>query len=251
MATSPTPLHPKLPLSLPQIIHKAKKRTLAARLLPNTLNRLLLLLLAGNGLAIHTALMRPSGLQIERLALAGTHLGQIGEGAGDEIAGRVGADVRVEEGVDVGGYHIESGAERLGVGREDRDGLRGGERGVAAGGTEGVFRFGDEASEGRRGGVAVEEGLVADDDHLHQAVVAGEVGGDVVDLAGGGGDAGGGDEDAEDEFQVVGAGGRADDGEAFAVGAVEADGAEAFGGDGADVGGDGGAVFAGPVVGEG
>ena len=251
MTTPPTPLHPKLPLGLPQIIHKAKKRTLPPGLLPNTLNRLLLLLLSRHRHPIHTPLMRPSRFQIKRLALPGTHLSQIGERTGDEIPRRVGADVRVEERVDIGGHDVEGGAERGGVGGEDGDGLRGGEGGVAASGAEGIFRFGDEVREGGGGGVAVEEGLVADDDHFHDAVVAREVGGDVVDLAGGGGDAGGGDEDAEDEFEVVGAGGGGDDGQAFAVGAVEADGAEAFSGDGADVGGDGGGVFAGAAVREG
>jgi len=48
-----------------------------------------------------------------------------------------------------------------------------------------------------------------------------------------------GDVDTEDEGEVVRGGGGADGGEAGAVGAVEADGGEAFGGDRGDVRGDG------------
>ena len=211
MTTPPTPLNPKLPLSLPQIIHKAKERTLATRLLPNTLNSLLLLLRSGDSHTIRTALMRPARLQIKRLALPGTHLCEISQGAGDEIPRRVGTNAGIEEGVDIGSDDIEDRAEGVGVGGEDGDGFGGSEGGGAASGAKGIFGFGDKAREGGRGGIAVEEGFVADDDHFDAAVVAGEVGGDVGDLASGAGDAGAGDEDAEDEFEVVGARGGADD----------------------------------------
>ena len=144
--------------------------------------------------------MRPSGLEIPRLLAAGTQSGQFLQGGGDEGAGLGRGRRAVEVRVDVRGGHVDDGAERVGVLLQDVHRLGRGDGAGVAGGGEGGFGGGDEGGEGGGGAVAVEDGFVADDDHLHVAVVAVGPLGDGGDLLGGDADAGVGDVDAEDEF---------------------------------------------------
>ena len=210
-------------------------------MLPDTLNRRPLLLHPGTSRPIRLARARPPGLQIIRLQ-TGTDALQQGQLLRHERARPLGGDIGVEKRMDVRGRDVERGTERGGVLLEDIDRFGGRDGPSVARGAEGGFGFVDEGREGGGGAVAVEDGLVADDDQfdgLPVRAAGGGPGGDFVELGFGVGDAGFGDEDAEDEVQAVGGGGGADGGEARAVGAVEPDGAEAFGGDGGDVAGDG------------
>ena len=204
-----------------------------------------LLLQARTRRAIAVALMRPAGLEIVDVGLAIAVAGQGGKGGGDEGAGSGSGGLRVEEWVDVAADDVDDGAEGGEVVVEDVHGLGGGDGACVAGAAERGFDLRDEGGERGPAAEVVEDGLVADDDHLDLRVVAREVGRDVGDLAFGGADAGAGDVDAQHEFEAVGGGGGADVGQAVAVGGVDADGGEAFGRDGGHVGGDVGLRFAG------
>lgn len=114
---------------------------------------------------------------------------------------------------------------------------------------EGGFGAGDEGCEAGRVGIVVEDRFVADDDHFYGGVVAGSPSGDVGDLFGGSGDAAGGDVDSEDEFEVVGCCCGADSKETITVGAIKADGGEAFGGHVGDINLDISGLFAGACFG--
>lgn len=127
---------------------------------------------------------------------------------------------------------------------EGAEGLGGGDASCEAGVAEGRSGGGDELGEGFGGAVFVEDGFVADDDHLDGAPVSGGPGGDFGNLGFAVGEAVFGNEDPEHKAEVVRFGGRSDVLETGAVGAVEADGAKAFGSNDGDIGGHGGSIFA-------
>ena len=243
LATPPTPLNIKLPLSLPQIILKAEKRALAPNKLLNTLNRNPLLLDARTRRTVRIALTRPARLQIIRLQPR-TNLLQHREFLRHESASIGSLHISVEERMDIRRRGVKHRTQYARLLLQDIDRFRGRDRARVPRGLERSLALRDESGEFARAAVAVEDRLVADDDHLHVLPVAARVRGDFLDLRLRGRDAGVGDEDPENEFQAVRAGGRPDVFESGAVGAVEPDGAEAFGGDGGDVGGDGGSGFA-------
>ena len=142
----------------------------------------------------------------------------------------------VEEGVDIGGQEVDDGAQGGGVGLEDVHGLGGGDGARVARRAEGRFGAGDESRQAARVAVAVEDGLVAHDEHFHGGVVPPGPGRDVGDLAARAGDARVGDEDAQHEFQAQGFGRVGGVGETVAVRAVETHGGEALGGEYCHVG---------------
>ena len=197
--------------------------------------------------------MRPPGLEVEDFFVTGAHVRQLCQRRRDKGARGGGVGAGVEERVDVRGEDVDDGAEQRGVGfhLQHVERLGGGDGAGVAGGLEGAFRRGDELCELRGGAEVVEDGFVADDDHFHGGVVAVGPRRDVPDLLRGGAGAGLGDVDPQDEFEVVGLGGGAGVLEAAAVGAVEADGGEAFRGDEGDVDLDGLLVFASAAVGVG
>ena len=103
--------------------------------------------------------------------------------------------------MDVCGRDVERGAKgaSLHLKNVDRFGSRDGAS--ISRGFERSFAFRDEGREGGGGAVAVEDSLVPDNDHLDVLPVStGGPGGDFMDLAFCFGDAGVGDEDAEDEL---------------------------------------------------
>ena len=243
LTTPPTPLDIKLPLRLPQIILKAKKRALAPNKHLNTLNRDPLLLNPRTRRTIRIALTRPPGLQIIRLQ-PGTNAFQQRQFPCHERARTGSFHIRIEERMDIRRRGIKHRTQYTRLLLQDINRLGRRDRALIPRCLERSLALGDESREFARAAVAIEDGLIADNHHLHMLPIAARVRCDFLDLGFRGRDAGVGDEDAEKEFQAVRAGGGADVFEAGAVGAVEPDGAESFGGDGGDVGGYGGGGFA-------
>ena len=127
---------------------------------------------------------------------------------------------------------------------EGAEGFGGGDAPGVAGFAEGRACGGDELGEGLGGAVFVEDGFVADDDHLDGAPVSCGPGGDFGNLGFAVREAVFGNEDPEHEAEVVRFCGRSDVLETGAVGAVEADGAKALGGNDGDIRGHRGSIFA-------
>lgn len=244
MAAPPAPLDPKLPLPLPQIIHEAENGTLRPRRLHDTLQRLRLLAAPRDRLPVRLALARPSGLEVEHLRLPRAVAREVLQGLGDELARLGSRDVAVEEGVDVGRDDVDDRADDAGDSRKRAHGLRRRDRAVIPRRLQRALDLGDESREVARGGEMVEDRLVAHDHHLHHPVLPAEMLCDILDLRCGGLDAALVDIDADDEGDAVLRGGGGDVGEAPAVGAVQADGGEALGGDHGDVRCDGAGVLA-------
>jgi len=228
---------------LPHIIDEAKEDALATRAFLNTPDRLLLLAVARHGETVCAPRVRPSGLEVVG-AETGADLLEVLELSGDEGAGLGRGGAGVEEGVDVGAEDVDDAAEDATLFLEDVHGLGGGDRAGEAGGSEARFGRADEAREVRHAAVVVEDGFVADDDHLNQGPVARGPADDFGDLGLRACDASLGDEHAEDELDVVLLGGRADVLESAAVGRVDSDGGESLAGNGGNVRGDGRGVFA-------
>ena len=111
-----------------------------------------------------------------------------------------------------------------------------------------VASGGDEFCEEFRGAEFVEDGFVADHDHLYDIPISVRPGYYFVDLGLGEHEDGVVDVDAENEFELVVCGCRADVFEDGAVGCVDADGRETLFGYDGNVGVDGGFCFAGQVV---
>ena len=197
--------------------------------------------------AVGQAGARPAGLKVIPGKTGADGLEQL-ELTGDEGASANGGDVGVEERVDVGGGDVEDGAEVVGVVGQDVERFGGSDEAAVAGGSEGGAGLGDEVRQSGGAAVVVEDGFVADHDHLDAGPVAAGPGGDFGDLRRGVAQASSGDENAEDEFQPVGFGCRADVLKARAVGAIEPDAAEAFGRDRLHIRGDGRAGFTGAVA---
>ena len=154
---------------------------------------------------------------------------------------RVGSrDVRVEERVDVGGSDIHARAEGGRGFLQNVQWLSGRDGALISSGLENGFRASKEISKGAGGAIAVEDGFVADDYHLHVPVVSVCPLRDFADLAFCLAESRLGDEHPEHESQAVRCGGSSHFLQARAVGAVETDRRESLGGDGGDVGGDGG-----------
>ena len=185
--------------------------------------------------------MRPAGLDnICRLARAdGVEDGELGL---DEGASLVRARLRVEEGVDVGRNDVDGATQRSALLLPDVKRLGRGDRAGVAGVGECPLAAADEAGEVADGEVLVEEGLVANDDQLDKVPLA--PGDDLRDLGLGAGDAGGFDEDAQDELEAYGSRGGTNIFETRAVGAVDADCGKAEGLNGSDVGRDGAGILA-------
>ena len=141
--------------------------------------------------------MRPAGLDdIGRLAWAdGVEDGELGL---DEGASLARACLRVEEGVDVGRNDVDGAAQRSAFFLPDVKRFGRGDRAGVAGVGECPLAAADEAREVADGKVLVEEGFVADDDHFDEVPLA--PGDNLRDLRLGAGDAGGFDEDAQDEL---------------------------------------------------
>ncbi len=138
----------------------------------------------------------------------------------DELSRGRGANVGIEEGVNVCRGDVHGGAERGRVLLQDVDGLGGCDGPAVTGGFERGSRAGEEADKRAGRAVAVEDSLVADDYHLNVLVVAVRPGSDLANLRFCAGDARLGDEDAQDKSQAVGCGGGANFLQTGAVGAV-------------------------------
>ena len=104
---------------------------------------------------------------------------------------------------------------------------------------------GDEFCEEFWGGEFVEDGFVADDNHFYDIPISVRPGDYFVDLGLGEHEDCVVDVDAENEFELVVCGCRADVFEDGAIGCVDADGCETLLGYGGNVGVDGGFCFAG------
>ena len=197
-------------------------------------------LLAGTGArgSVAASGAGPSGLEVDA-RLAGAEAVDDVQLALSEGAGLVAGDIRVEEGVDVAADDVHDGAERRGRLLPDVQGLGGGDQAGVSGAGPGALAAGDEAGELGGGAVAVEHGLVTDDDQLDQLPLS--PGGDLGDLLLGTGETSVGDEDTEDHLEAGDLAGRADILERVAVGGVDADGGESLeldeGNVGVDLGG--------------
>ena len=207
-----------------------------------------LLLGAGNGHTVGATLAGPARLEVDD-ALAGADLVQDSKLGLGELAGLLGGGVRVEEGVHVGAHPVDRAAQRGAVLLPDVDGLGRGDLAVVAGGRELRAARVHEARQGAGGAVAVEDGLVTDDDHADQ-VPLGPVD-NVLDLGLGAGDAAAVDEDTNDHLQTVLPAGLADILEGVALGGVDTDVGETVLGDLGHVGVHGSLGLAATVGGEG
>ena len=225
--TTPELLNVKLSRLLPRLIFIAEEHHLRTRHGLNALERGGLILRAGARRAVAVTRVRPAGFQhVHGFAVADAV--EYVDLALNEVTGHVGGDLGVEEGVKVGAYDVDGGAEGAGVAGvlPYGKGFRGGHGSRVARGFEGGGATGDEAGELAGGSVAVEDGLVTHDDKINEIPLCPVD--DVRDLALGTADAAGGDPHAEDDLEAVVAGRGADVLERAAVGAVDADGRESL-----------------------
>lgn len=153
--------------------------------------------------------------------LARADLSQIVDLCLDEVTRVLSLGVRIEERVQVSGDDIDDVAPGRALVLPDGELVGRGDAACETRGLEGLLRGGDEAGEVGGGALALEDGLVADNDQLDE-VPLGPFG-NGVDLGLGTADARPGDEDAEDDFHAVGFGGATDVFEGGAVGAVDTD----------------------------
>ena len=86
----------------------------------------------------------------------------------DERAGAISGDVRVEKGVDVATNNVYDVAEGAGVFLQNVERLCRSDLPRVTGRSEGGFAGRDEGRKSARGAVAVEDGLISDDDHHDQ-----------------------------------------------------------------------------------
>ena len=175
-------------------------------MLLDTRDRRLLLLHPRTSRPVRVARARPPGLKIVRLQ-ARADAFQHRQLRRHKRPGIGCGHIGVEKGMDVRGRDVECWAEGAGLLLEDIDGFGGGDGASISRGLERSFAFRDEGREGAGSAVAVEDSLVADHDHLDVLPVStAGPGGDFIDLSFCFGNAGVGDEYAEDEFEAVGGG---------------------------------------------
>lgn len=137
--------------------------------------------------------------------------------------------------MDICGDDVDDGANDTGDLREGAHRLRGSNRAVIPSSLKRALHLRDERSKVARANEMVENSFVAHDHHLHHTVVPAEMLGDILDLRRRSLDSLLVDINADNQRQAVGGGGGRNVSEPAAVGAVKADGAEAFTGDGGDV----------------
>ena len=164
---------------LPQVVFEGEEDDLCAARRLDARERRRLLRDTGHRGAVGLAGMRPTRLDdVGRLARADGL--EDGELRLDEGAGLAGGGVGVEEGVDVGGDDVDGAAQRRAFLLPDVQRLRRRDGARVAGAGEGPLAASNQAREVANGEVVVEEGFVADDDHLDQVPLA--PGNDLRDL---------------------------------------------------------------------
>jgi hypothetical protein len=239
--TAPVLLDVELASILPRLVLVAEEDDLGASDLLNGLDGHSLVLWGRAGEAIAVAGVGPAGFH-DVGVLAGADLLKLSDLLGDEVAGLVGGDLGVEEGVQVGGNDVDDTAEGGAVLLPLSEGLGGGDgAGVASLDEEGLG-LSDVGGEVGGGAPAVVDGLVTDNDQLDEVPLAPVD--DVPDLFLGSLDALLVNEDAEDELHAVVSCGLAGVLESVAVSAVDADGGEALAGHDGEVLGDSGGILA-------
>lgn len=220
---------------LPRIVVEAEEDGVLTTAFQDATNRTCLLTGTRHSCTVITALARPATLQVVGRETGAALAGEL-ELAGDEAAGLVGADVRVEEGLDVGSHDVDDGAERARVLLKDVERLGGRAWAAVASGLERLLRGADESCEVFGAAVAIEDGFVADDAHLDEAPVTGLTPcDDFLYLRLRAANARGFDEYADDHLQAVGLAGGADVLQTRAVGCIESDSLEALTRDAGDV----------------
>ena len=245
ISTAKVLLHTKRARLLPAIVLEREDARLRADLVLDLLDSDLLVLRAGNSRTVGLALCGPSNLG-DVLALcgsAGAHLGGLLELLRGKVTGHVGGDGGGEVRVHLHGEDVNVVAQRGALLLPGADGLGGGDgnvRGEAAG-LELLADIVDVGGELAGHAVAVEDALVADNDHGD--AVLGRVVLDVLELGVGvvgerslSAGAAALKEDAIDDFEAILLALGNDVGEDAAVGAVGADSSEAHLGDLLDVG---------------
>jgi len=243
-------LHAKLARCFPRIVRIRKHGSLATSFLHNALDRNLLVLSTGNGHAIRRAERRPAGLEVVSWFLVVASFGDVFEGVDDEVAGVLGADLGVEERVDVCASVVDGGTKDVGVANESARDFRCAYGSVVAGCAEFGADVVDERGEAFGGSVAVEHCFVAGDDHFNEVPLVFAPLGQSLDLrVGVAANAGFVDPDAENQFQALLGGGGADILGSIAVSGIQPDGSEALGLDTSDVRSDGVGSLAVPVAG--
>ena len=185
--------------------------------------------------------MRPAGLQVENILARADALKDL-DLLSNELAGLVGGDIGVEEGVDVGTDDVANTAQSGAVSLPDVDGFGGGDLASVAGRLEGGLGRGDEASKGGSIAVAVLDSFVTDDDQADE-VPLGPLG-DSGNLVLGTGDTSAADEDTNDHLETRSPGGLTNVLQAVTVGRVDTDVGETLGLEVGDLGEDGGLVLA-------
>lgn len=202
---------------LPQIVAEGEDDGSCTRLEDDGRHGNSLLDRSGAGDTVALSSSRPSGLEVDTgLALAET-IDDL-ELACDEKSGVGGNGTRVEEGVDVGADLVHDLAELGGAFLPDIEGLGGRERSGVSCGLQGGLGRVDEGGELAGGAVAIEDGLVTQDNQLDEIPLGPR--GDLRYLILGSRDAGAADEDTDDQLDPVGGRGRPDVRQGGAVGAV-------------------------------
>lgn len=219
--------HFKLPLCFPRIIREAENRALGPGSLDNGFDCRFLLFWAWDRRSVRQARARPAGLEIiaDEARADGFHGA---EGVGYEVACLGGGGGVVEEWMDVGGDDVEGGTQQVRVLGEDVDGFGGGDGACEAGFSQARSGLRDELREVLGAAVFVEDGLVADDDHLDIIPLSCGPGGDFADLGLPVRKAVFGNKDSEHELEVMGFRRRSDVLETRAVRAIETNRTEAI-----------------------
>jgi hypothetical protein len=195
-----------------------------------------LLRLTGAGDAEALAGLGPAGLE-DVPGLAADVLDDL-ELTGDEVTGLVGGGAGVEVGVGVGTDDVDHLADgRDIVADPGRDDVGGGVETGVAGAAELALDADDEVAELGDGAVAVEHGLVTDDDHGDHVPLGPFLDGRDLLLDGGGCVVAAlvADEDTGNDLDALGLAGGTDVGEGVAVGRVDTDGVDTGGLDGGDI----------------
>lgn len=238
---TPVALDTELTGLLPEVIKVGEEDRLGADFVGNGLDGDSLLGGTGNSLAVGVTSVRPAGLQVENILARADALKDL-DLLSNELAGLVGGDIGVEEGVDVGTDDVANTAQSGAVSLPDVDGLGGGDLASVAGRLEGGLGRGDEAGKGGSIAVAVLDSLITDDDQADE-VPLGPLG-DSGNLVLGTRDTSAADEDTNDHLETRSPGGLTNVLQAVAVGRVDTDVGETLGLEGSDLGEDGGFVLA-------
>lgn len=245
---APETLDIKVASALPFVIGEGEEDRLLANFINQALDGSGLLLLTGDSRAVGVTVVGPAGLENKHVLTRADLLKNLNLIVG-EFTGLLGADLGVEEGVDVGTDSIDSRAERLALLLPDVNGLGGGDIAVVARLLEGFLGGADETGQLAHVDLAILDSLVTDDDqgdHIPLSPFAegldlllGTRGTSVVNV------------DTNDHLQVVLTGCLADIFETVAVGSVDADMREALLGDVAHILEHFGLTLAGTIVGVG